>query len=44
MMKLELSSLTGFSMPERYFQVSREEAADGKFFSKINAMDWDELL
>ncbi len=44
MMKVELSSLTGFSMPERYFQVSREEAADGKFYSKIHPMDWDELV
>ena len=44
MMKTELSSLTGFSMPEKFFQVVREEAADGKFYSKINAVDWDELL
>ena len=43
MLKVELSASTGFSMPERYFQVSREEAADGKFYSKIHAMDWDEL-
>ena len=44
MMKTELSSLTGFSMPDKYFQVCREEAADGKFYSKINAIDWDELV
>lgn len=44
MMKTELSSLTGFSMPEKFFRVCREEAADGKFYSKINAVDWDELL
>jgi DNA repair protein RAD50 len=43
MMKVELSSMTGFSMPDRYFQVCREEGADGKFYSKINAMDWDDL-
>ena len=44
MMKTELSSMTGFSMPDKYFQVCREEAADGKFYSKINAIDWDELV
>lgn len=45
MMKTELSSMTGFSMPEKYFQVCREENhRDGKFYSKINAIDWDELV
>jgi len=43
MMKNELSSQTGFTMPERYYQVSREEGHDGKFYSKISAVDWDEL-
>ena len=43
MMKKELSTQTGFDMPERYFQVSREEGIDGRFYSKINAIDWDEL-
>ncbi len=43
MMKNELSSQTGFNMPERYYQVSREEGNDGKFYSKISAIDWDEL-
>jgi len=43
MMKNELSSQTGFNMPERYYQVSREEGHDGKFYSKISAVDWDEL-
>lgn len=43
MMKTELSSLTGFSMPEKYFEVSREQSADGRYYSKINAIDWDEL-
>lgn len=42
-MKNELSAHTGFSMPERYFQVSREEGSDGKHYSKIHAIDWDEL-
>ena len=44
MMKTELSTLTGFSMPEKYFQVRREMAADGKYYSKINGIDWDEGL
>lgn len=43
MMKLELSSQTGFSMPERYYQVAREESSDGRFYSKISAIDWDDL-
>jgi len=43
MMKSELSTLTGFSMPDKYFQVRREQGVDGKFFSKIDAVDWDEL-
>mmetsp|Transcript_32482 Transcript_32482/g.56581 ORF Transcript_32482/g.56581 Transcript_32482/m.56581 type:complete len:1402 (+) Transcript_32482:134-4339(+) len=43
MMKQELSSQTGFNMPERYYQVSREEGHDGRFYSKINAVDWDDL-
>jgi hypothetical protein len=44
LMKTELSSQTGFPMPEKYFQVRREEGTDGKFYSKIDAIDWDELL
>lgn len=44
MMKTELSTQTGFAMPEKYFQVRREEGADGKYYSKIDAIDWDELL
>lgn len=43
MMKHELSAHTGFNMPERYFQVAREESSDGKFYSKIRAIDWDEI-
>lgn len=43
MMKQELSSQTGFNMPERYYQVSREESNDGRFYSKISAVDWDDL-
>ena len=44
MMKNELQTLTNVSMPEKYFQVRREEAADGKYYSKIDAIDWEELL
>lgn len=43
MMKTELSSLTGFSMPEKIFQVRREQHIDGKYYSKIDAVDWSEL-
>jgi len=44
MMKTELASQSGFAMPEKYFQVRREEGVDGKFYSKIDAVDWDDLL
>jgi len=44
MMKTELSCQTGFSMPERYYQVRREEGVDGRFYSKIDSVDWAELL
>ena len=44
MMKTELMSQTGFSMPERYYQVRREEGADNKFYSKIDSVDWNELV
>lgn len=43
MMKQELASQTGFDMPDKYFQVSREESSDGCFYSKIKAIDWDEI-
>jgi DNA repair protein RAD50 len=44
MMKNELATQTNVSMPEKYFQIRREEAPDGKFYSKIDAIDWEELL
>lgn len=44
MMKNELSVLPNTSMPEKYFQIHREEGSDGKFYSKIDAVDWEELL
>ena len=44
MMKTEFSSQPGFPMPEKYFQVRREAGSDGKFYSKIDAIDWEELI
>jgi DNA repair protein RAD50 len=44
MMKTELSGLTNFAMPEKYFQVRREATDDGKYYSKIDAIDWEELV
>lgn len=44
MVKTEFSSQPGFPMPEKYFQVRREEGSDGKFYSKIDAIDWEELI
>lgn len=44
MMKEQLSLLSGISMPENYFQVRREKGIDGKYYSKIDSVDWDELL
>ena len=41
--KQELATQTRFDMPERYFEVSREEGLDGKFYSRIRAVDWDEI-
>jgi DNA repair protein RAD50 len=43
MMKQELATQTGFDMPERYFHISREESVDGKFYSRIRAVDWDTI-
>lgn len=43
-MKSEFAAHTGFDMPERYFQIRREESADGKYYSKIDSISWDELL
>ena len=44
MMKNELSTQSNVSMPEKYFQIRREEGVDGKYYSKIDAIDWEELL
>jgi len=43
MMKEELAAHSGFTVPEQYFQVSREEGQDGKFYSRIHAVDWDSI-
>jgi len=43
MVKTELSGQTGFSMPDKYFQVRREEGIDNRWYSRIDAVDWDEL-
>lgn len=44
MMKVQLAGETGFSMPEKYFHVRREENdVDGKYYSKIDTVDWDEI-
>jgi DNA repair protein RAD50 len=43
MMKTDLASLSGFSMPEKYFKVVREEGTDGKLYSKIHEVDWDNV-
>ena len=43
LLKTELATHTGFSMPDRYFKVQREAASDGKYYSKIYAEDWDML-
>lgn len=42
-LKLELMSLSGFSMPEKYFSLCREQATDGKYYSKIKPLGWEDL-
>jgi len=44
MMKADLATQTGFSMPEKYFQVRREEGNDNRWYSKIDTIDWVELV
>jgi DNA repair protein RAD50 len=43
MMKHELAASGGINMPEKYFSVSREEGSDGAYYSKIHAVDWEDL-
>ena len=42
-MRDELAKKSGFDMPEKFFQVRREEGADGKFYSKVDKIDWDQF-
>jgi len=44
MMKDELSTQTGVSMPEKYFHVRREQSEDENYYSKIDSVDWEELM
>jgi len=43
MMKDELQTQANVNLPEHYFQLSRERADDGKFYSKIRPVSWEEL-
>ena len=44
MMKNELATQGGnFSLPDSYFYVNREEGGDGKFYSKIAKVGWEDL-
>uniref|UniRef100_A0A7S3Y9Z4 DNA repair protein RAD50 n=1 Tax=Heterosigma akashiwo TaxID=2829 RepID=A0A7S3Y9Z4_HETAK len=43
MMRNELASHAGFSMPEYFYRVSREELRAGRFYSRIDRNDWAEL-
>ena len=42
MLKSELSAHT-VSMPEKYFLVFRREANDGCYYSKVKAIDWEDM-
>lgn len=44
MMKTELAAHSNFSMPEKFFRVHREMGAEGRYFSKISATDWEEIV
>ena len=45
-LKTELDNFNSFVPPEHYFRVSREESerTEGNFFSKIERIQWEELL
>jgi len=43
MMRNELATQVGFSMPEYFYRISREELHPGRFYSKIERNDWAEL-
>lgn len=42
-MRTELGTQGGFSMPEFYWRISREEMSRGKFYSRIDRLDWDDM-
>ena len=44
MMKTELAAHSNFSMPEKFFRVHREMDSGGKYYSKISATDWEEIV
>lgn len=44
LIRSELSAVTGFSLPEYYFRVSREDVAgNGKYFSHIERIPWEDM-
>lgn len=44
MVNNSLSSQTGFSMPESFFRVrQQQDTEDGKYYAKIDKIDWDYL-
>lgn len=42
-MRTELGTQGGFSMPEFYWRISREEMSRGKFYSRIDRLDWEDM-
>ncbi|CAM9978392.1 unnamed protein product [Ectocarpus sp. 12 AP-2014] len=42
-MRTELGTQGGFSMPEFYWRISREEVSRGKFYSRIDRLDWEDM-
>ncbi|CAM9113656.1 unnamed protein product [Pylaiella littoralis] len=42
-MRTELGTQGGFSMPEFYWRISREEMSRGKFYSRIDRLNWDDM-
>ncbi|CAM9695145.1 unnamed protein product [Ascophyllum nodosum] len=42
-MRTELGTQGGFSMPEFYWRISREEMKRGKFYSRIDRLDWEDM-
>lgn len=42
-MRTELGTQGGFSMPEFYWRISREEMSRGKFYSRIDRLNWEDM-